>query len=239
MRANAAEMAANPPALVTNNHSDFCEESGKLHADLLEDVHQISPSLDVEHFASLRDLLTDLRERFKAADQAHRYAGLFSVDEREAFASFADEARELDAAITRAVEGCAAELVGRRVVNWQELASRDSALQVASLLPDGLSEATITDVGLVPNSLDSQPHDWFDGDTVALSATVEAEVSLEGFMTKADYYVLDDDSISVNDADWNDHYMEVGLDRAIQLSFNLLVIGCAVESIEFEGAEVV
>lgn len=239
LTAHVKEFLDNPPALVTDNHSDYCETPGRLAQELQAEVAEIAEGLALEHSASIRDLIEQLRQRYEAEDLARRQRVLLQTVIVADDQDFDDSAVELDTRITQAVEGAASELLGQPVKNWDDEQDRESALVINYALPDELSDASIEEVEIVPNSLDYQAHEHYEGDTLALTATVEATVKLDGFITKADYYMMEDDSIEVYDDDWNDHSMWVGLERTMQLTFNLITIGEVVESVQFEGAEIV
>ncbi len=101
-----------------------------------------------------------------------------------------------------------------------------------------IENATIADVQADAASLDWDAYETYDEDTLLVRATVDAEVEIEGYVFKADYYAIDED-VSVVDFDWNDHYALVTASLSARLVFQLRVEAGArlVENVEFETAE--
>jgi hypothetical protein len=78
-----------------------------------------------------------------------------------------------------------------------------------------------------------------DGDSwEEFTATVRAEVTLDGFAFKADVYVEDRVRLDVQDADWNNHYMHVWEYHDADLTFRLTLDedGASVEECWLEEA---
>lgn len=76
----------------------------------------------------------------------------------------------------------------------------------------------VASIDVYPGSLECAP----DGDSwVEFTATVRAEVALDGFAFKADVYGEDRISLEVQDADWNDNYMHVWEYHEADLTFRL------------------
>jgi hypothetical protein len=79
-----------------------------------------------------------------------------------------------------------------------------------------------------------------DSERIYVNLAVKAELNIEGFLFKSDYYLLDDKSpFSIWDDDWNKHYMFVSTEvkAILVLSFILKSKTKDVDQIEAEFAE--
>ena len=56
---------------------------------------------------------------------------------------------------------------------------------------------------------------------VEFAARIDAEITLDGFAHKSDVYSSEDLSLSIQDSDWNDHYMRVHEYHQAKLLFRL------------------
>lgn len=221
---------------MTGNKKDFCSKSGELDGELLYEVATIHPDLKLRHAPSIRELVEEFRAQFEVEDREHRQSLLVAaVEEYGGHDDLEPQAAQLEQAISDAVSAAAGNLVGESVTGWKE-DDRHVGLTIGEAMPEGLSEATIETVEVTTNSLDYQVHDRYDGDTVALTVTVDATMTLDGFIEKAVFYANDDPTFEVHDSDWNDHVMWVSAPCTARLTFNVIAVGTQVQDTVLEGA---
>ena len=101
--------------------------------------------------------------------------------------------------------------------------------------PD-LSEVSIEGIAVDGDSVTFSIYDEMEGDTLLVRASVEAEVTFEGHIFKADFYV-NNRHFRVMNPDWNDYTMIVTYSRTVTLWWNLTVITGTVEDINFDYGE--
>lgn len=235
-RALCDHLQAAPPTtalyLVTNDVKDFAGEDGvSLHPELASEI-----GVHTRLFTSLDELNSELAERFVAADGARLAAAEERVsalatprpDEPEDWPD--DDRPTLRELVTRAVTNQVEELGGVEVQDRDELERGASKWNLGDAVPCEVSELTIYEAELDPESLGYQVHDELDGDTFMIGAEAVANLTIEGSIMKADYYV-DEGEYRVHDWDVNDHVMLVSFDIRAELSFAVIVIGEAVEDI--------
>jgi hypothetical protein len=219
---------------VTGNTSDYCD-GDNLHPDLLSEVP--APGADLRHVTSLDELVdTDtirpLMARLVAsAEELDNFlqAAMQAPEERLSRPSVSDLVRE-------ALESAAQTLAG------EELQTGDgdrSGLDFSEIaIPRELESPTIVAVEVRPDTIDWHAYETYDDDTLLIRGTIEADIDIEGFIFKADYYGTEEE-VTLIQFDWNDHYAFVTTTVTARLVFQLRVqsgVG-SVEYTEFETAE--
>lgn len=168
-----------PVILVTNNRSDFySEKGGQLHphlrADLATDLR-----FDVvgsPHHAQSHDVIGPLMGSMRALTDTLKHERLVQLVD----SAIADLDRDLQNFSVYVGEG-----------------------MYESPISTALDDAAFDEV--IPDN-DSITHEiYHTGDgQYSIQVTVEAEASLTGFVDKSDYYISDDDGVTVLE-DWNRH----------------------------------
>ena len=62
-------------------------------------------------------------------------------------------------------------------------------------------------------------YDGIDKGLARAQVMVDAQVTFDGFMSKADYYI-DESGVELNEFDYNDHYVWGYVERDVRLTFN-------------------
>lgn len=204
--------------LVTKNHTDFCSGDGRLADNLLEEVAAISPLPVLCYEASISEVLKKLRERYADEDT-------------ELLESIQDLSGALLIAVTDAAEG----LVNEPVADPDDFSP--VGLPIDHLLPREVDDLTIEEVIVNDDTLTYDVYERYDGDTLAMHVSIDAEITFDGFIRKSEWYLADDEDLAVLDSDWNDHVMRIASSGSFRLSFQALTIGGEVSSIDFESGE--
>lgn len=100
-------------------------------------------------------------------------------------------------------------------------------------MPQDVERITVDYVDPSPGTLDWSVDETYDETTMAITITVEAEVSFEGFIHRADWHALDEseqDELSGYDwmegpveEDHGNHYVEVSFTRPARLTYTAMV----------------
>lgn len=197
-----AELGYDGIVFATNNTSDFC--TGKpavLLPALVKELADASPRAEVLLAASINEIDTRVEEM-----------------ERLVEAKPASFARPDEAAVQAALTDCIDIIVagGKPPTpgRWGE--DLNAGWPFFSILEEEPVEAVSID--LEPATLTYVPvgDDWEE-----FIATVRAEVTLDGFAFKPDYYIEDRVRLDVQDPDWNNHYMHVWEYHDADLIFRL------------------
>jgi hypothetical protein len=223
--------------LVTDNSTDYCDETGVLAPELCAEVQDAAGEL-------IR--VADLGELLKHRTLARVVAGLEKTAEQLiAFLALAVATRSADAeplsvdevvksAVTHALEQLAGENV--RTVNAATSGFDFTELSIPSEL-EGLSIHTVEPD---ETTLNWQTYETYQDSTLLIQAEIDAEITLEGFAYKSDIsYAGAEEQIYVLDWDWNDHMAYVGTTTEARLIFQIrLELGMdVVEACEFEGVQ--
>jgi hypothetical protein len=140
--------------------------------------------------------------------------------------------------VREAVLDAAERLVGEEVADPALDERRSSGLNFLGVLPDDVTDGTIAEVVPSKHSAEIHVYEELEGDSLLLHASVQADVSFEGFMYKPDFYAsADDDRLEILDPDWNDHMVFVSFATEATLWFDVVAIGRTVENITFDYAE--
>lgn len=103
-------------------------------------------------------------------------------------------------------------------------------------LPTGLETITVESVD---PDLASLYWEVCDADETRQLAKVylDAAVTLDGYMSHADYYAHEE-TVEVHDADWNEHYAWIYVERPLRLTFDAYITPdlATVEQVEFDAA---
>lgn len=225
------EPTLKPIYWVTKNSSDFSDGKGGLHSDLVEEL------TDPSHVV----LVPTLEDFLKNPQIAPLLAGLSAGDSELAkYITSAAEDEEIEpfnthdyvcAALVEASEGLVGETIEGAHSSW------DSTGPFADFdLPSSIEDITVTYVQADPGTVDWHVYESFDETTLLVEASIQASLSFEGFVSKAD--ALHPEGFEVSDWDWNDHYSHVSFERDATLKFQLRVEeGVGVEHWDFESAE--
>lgn len=211
--------------LVTGNKSDFCDSQGGLASELRAEVDTLGVGATVTHVHSIGEVLKRLRDAF--ADEDETLLGQFE-----------EVPETIEGILLGALPAAAEQLVGEEVgdVEAEAEGHRLGWLAIAGVVPDELEGVTVVEVDVNESSVDFSVYDQYEGDTLGIHASIEADVTFEGYLYKGDFPLVDE-RVEVVDADWNDHMMLVAVSATVRLSFQVLVIGTQVENVEFEFGE--
>lgn len=230
------ELAAAPTTAqifwVSRNSTDFGDGNG-LHPDLAD---ELSDPAQVVLIPTLADLFR--RPEFSTLIQDLAA----SLEELEAYlspmlATTEDDvpAQTTDHFIRFALVDAAQRLLGESVDSGYAAFEPDARYGQLEL-PGEVEDVTIDYVDADPDTAEWQVYESYDGTTLLVGATIEAELTFEGFVSKS--AAMEPEGFVVREWDWNDHYSRVAFDRTAVLSFQLRVEeGVGVDSIELESAE--
>ena len=207
--------------MVTGNNSDFCgQDPTTLDQALLDDLNGL---VKVVRQPSLEDLLAAMPGPSPAATNKLLH-GLLGPSPEEAQEQVANEevgSGPLLGNLREAVISACQELVG------QDLEDRDEPEHSTGLsftevdIPRDLQNITVQDI---EPDLDTLDWEAYDGYRSSINARVylQAEVQLDGFMFKADYYAAES-AVELHDGDWNDHMVFAYIQRRVRLTFNAAI----------------
>lgn len=196
--------------LVTDNYKDFgYQDKADLHADLRADLD----GRWATHRLGSLDALFEFPSIAAAAESAVEEAPRLSE---------AELAQLLSDPITVACQ----DLVYLEIED-AGLDDRfgDGRFSQVPLPWGAVQTITVSSVDADTSGLSFKVLDSSAEGSLLVEVRVDAELDFEGFMMKADYYVLDDDEDGVRllEFDWNDHMMHVGMERAVTLVFSAYV----------------
>jgi hypothetical protein len=204
--------------LATGNAKDFADASGALDEHLQSEVTSLGAhvSLALSLSAAAAELEDEADEELELRLELAEAASPDPEDE-----------------IFPAVIAAAERLVGTSVGERWEVPSTGLILHV----PSDLDDPTVASLDIEPASFVVSAYDRYDGDTILFQAEIDAEVSVEAFATKADYFAGLEEGVELLDSDWNDHYVWVSYSVSARLRFNVTTIAGQVEEIAFDEAE--
>jgi hypothetical protein len=219
---------------VTNNTDDYCLD-GDFHPDLVAEIDDLK--IDFKHVRTLQELFEiDAMKPLVAqlaATRGELEAFLRTVDEVE-IEEFAEP--DINEVIRDALEAATSTLVDEEIATWPERGVGLDFTEVA--VPDEIESPTIAYVETDPKSVDWDAYETYEEETLLIRATIDADVGIQGFVFKADYYGIED-QVDLIEFDWNDHYAFVSASVPARLVFQVRLesgVG-AVENTEFELAE--
>lgn len=220
---------------VSSNTDDYCLDSD-FHPDLLAEIDDLK--IDFMHVKTLDELfeadpiepliaqLAATREELDAFLRA-------AIEEVEIEPSFEPDINDV---IREALETAASALVDEEISVGPEGGSGLDFTNV--LIPDLIESPTIVHVETDPRSIYWEAYETYEEDTLLVRATIDADVEIQGFVHKGDYYGIED-MLDVINFDWNDHYALVSANVSARLVFHVRLesgVGI-VEATEFELAE--
>jgi len=203
---------------VSDNVKDFHGHPGALAAPLVRDLAGQANCPSVEIHRTLSDL-------FKSkADHLIRLETAIELQNR---LTLSPSAFDL---VGDAVESACDELVG------EDLPDEEWAISGHSYVESPTFYSVSPDL----STLDWQIVEEFEGGTLVGTATVRAEVSVDGYASKSDAY-LETGEIVILDGDYNDHSSWVATTVSADLEFNLTLTPDAesVENVEYIGITLV
>ena len=209
--------------LVTRDSGDFATKEGLLDRALAAEA--ADKGGEVIRVESLKAAIDLLREEAEV-----------ELAELLGDAQSALEEDNLTTVVTDAVLFAAEQLAGTAIADNRH-ATPTTGLEIA--VPEDIEDPEVTDVDVQPGSVILDVYDRYEGDTLAVAVSVDAMLTIEGFIYKADYYAGLEDDVEILDDDWNDHMMHVQIERDVRLRFNVLTVANQVENITFDAAEAV
>ncbi|WP_158566459.1 PIN domain-containing protein [Micromonospora craterilacus] len=222
--------------LVTNNSTDYCDETGALAPELCTEI---------ENIAGQVARVADFEQLLKHARLAPMVAGLAKTPEQLAtFLALATRVRDAetrpptaDEVVKDAVIQAVEQLAGEDV---QTVNAATSGLDFTELgIPSELEGLSIGAIDADESTLIWQTYETYQDTTFLIQAQIDAEITLDGFAYKSDLGLLDEkEGVHVLEWDWNSHMAYVGATTSARLSFQIrLEQGMDfVEECEFEGA---
>jgi ribosomal protein L7/L12 len=222
--------------LVTDNSTDYCDETGALAPELLAEV---KGAVELSRVANLEQLMSH-------GKLAAMVAGLARTDEQlAAFLALAAATDDADAGsvpveevVRNAVVKALEQLTGEEVQTRNEATA---GLDFSELIiPDELEGLSIDTIDPDESTLSWQTYETYQDTTLLIQAEIHAEISLDGFAYKSDIgYLEGPERVYVLDWDWNDHMAHVGTRTTARLVFQVRLEQGAdsVEECEFESAQ--
>ena len=199
-----AATRANPTSeflFVTGNRGDFCDKTGDLASVLRNELPDFT-RLTVFH--SVSEASSALNDIFEDDDNL-----------REFHESEFDHTTIVEKHITATLESLSLANLSQ-FMDLEEIADIDEI------------EIRAADADM--DTLDFQIQDSHEGETASIYASVEAVLTLEGFMLKADFGVSDTHGISVANWNWNDRVAVVHIEQTARIAFDLQISGTQVTS---------
>jgi hypothetical protein len=225
-----------PLYFVSNNVEDFWLDDA-FHPELLAEIEPLE-----RDFRPVRQL----DEVLEAEAVKPLVAELEPTDgELEAFLRRSLEEAEVESyeeisisnLIRESVAAAAVDLAGDEIAS--EGTEPSSGLDFSEMdIPHELETPTVVHVEVDPASFDWDAYETYEEETMLIRAEIDAEVEIEGYVFKADYYILEGD-LCLLDADWNDHYVRAAITLPARLIFQVRVEAGSgvVEHTDFEMAE--
>ncbi|MGW1976973.1 SAV_2336 N-terminal domain-related protein [Streptomyces sp. NPDC001889] len=133
--------------------------------------------------------------------------------------------RSLHEVLRDAVDGACENLAGREVATLLDgYPHRDGGgLDLEDVdIPALLDSPTVKSVHPDRSTLDWHSHEEYDHGLVVGEVTVEAEITIEGFMTKS-AFAFHEHEVDVLDGDWNDDTVWASVSRSVVLTFHAQV----------------
>ena len=222
---------------VTENSSDYCDDSGQLASELLEELDANAAA--VTRVANLEDLLN-------LPGFAPLVSTLAKTDEQLALflsqvATAADpwhEPPSVGEVVKNAVLHAIEQLAGEEVETSNDMTA---GLNFTELnFPSELQDVSIDVVEPDESTLNWQTYETYQDTTFLIQAEIDSEIYVEAFAQKSDaVHLSENDAIAILEWDWNDHMSRVSTKTAGRLIFQVRVEqGMDVaDDCEFEGAE--
>ena len=202
---------SNSLAFVTHNTSDFGDGDDGLHPDLIEDlVTKSLPPESVEFYGSVHDFVA---KRIRSTPSVMH---LFSAD-------LAGE-HPLNEAVTAALETLFQDDVPGTEIEPYSL-GLEPEIQSSSISQVVEHGALHFDAAIDVGS-----------ETVSLSFSVIADVEIDVFVEKDDWYSMDPGDISIWDSDLNEHYVGGEITKELEFQIHAII---AAESQEVTAIEIV
>lgn len=196
---------------ITANTADFCNRKNPkiFSPELSDNVAALEKAPQLRHYESMRTMFENKAEHIGELEDEHLGRGELSEEENQRFCA------RLVVAISAACDA----LYGVEVATTADGYPHQSGLDFSEFHTP--FEEPISVQGILPN-LGSISWEFvgldFD-ETMTFTVSVEADIELDGMIYKADWYVLDDDSVTVIDSDWNKHYVYAAKECAGTLIF--------------------
>lgn len=206
-------------AFVTGNHKDFCDEpeAAVLADELASELEATcSASPNLIRYPSLSDAIAALRPLVSWSTEPDTDDEPDEDDDREPTGIPHDALSDL---IAGAVAGACDELLGQELAYPDDEHSWGLPIQISEL-PRDVQNPTMWAIDPQRDTIEIQTYDEYEGGTVLCRASIDAEVTLDGFMFKSDYY-SDDPPVDVMDSDWNDYVMWVTFETRVRLTFQV------------------
>ena len=221
---------------VSDNVGDFCLDE-EFDPDLLREIESLGRNF--QHLRTVADLFETEPVRALVAEIEATDEELAEFLRRRIEEAELEPYEEISISelVSSAVEAAVVDLHG------EEIASRDAdvgpGLDFNEIeIPVELESPTIAYVETHPKSIDWDIYETYEEETLLIRATVDADIEIEGFVYKGDYYAMEDE-FNLLDSDWNDYYVQASISLSARLAFQLRVESGAglVEHTDFESAE--
>lgn len=197
---------------VTDNTRDFCaSKSSSLLPDLLAEIVEISPhtvAVVASTVAEVGARVDELELQFAPVKHGE------VADDEEPILFKPPGNEDIRDALNHCGDVIAAGVTPRTPGRWG--ADLADGWDFSTVLEEDPREVASIDFDFVTLACEPSSGDWAE-----FTATVEAEVTLDGFAYKSDIY--GDEPIEIQDADWNDHYMHVLEHHSAELTFQLVL----------------
>ncbi|MEV5552418.1 PIN domain-containing protein [Nonomuraea wenchangensis] len=206
----AATSLTNDDALcvVTANHKDFCGQDHRTLDQALLDDLTATPM--VKRYETLKAMLEVLSELEVTPDAP---TGM-ELWRRPA----------LRENLRDAIQAACNQFTGEEVEDPYSVEKYSTGLPLGS---EGFPPMESVTVQAVEPDLDTialqDPYDSYESGEVIARVTVQASVSMDGFMFKSDYYGEYSDVVNLHDGDWNDSMVWVYTEHSAILTFDATV----------------
>jgi hypothetical protein len=209
--------------MVTGNSGDFCSKTNpnRLDQDLLDDL---PVALSVHRYRTLDDMLKALPQPPITSEYTRHWLSLVLGMPGVVPAGSDTAAQEppaeprLLSSLQEVVRVAVEDLIDEEVEDHLAYQKYSTGLQFNDV---NIPMETVTVQWIEPDlsTLTWNPYDAVDKDLARAQVTVDAQVTFEGHMLKADYYI-DESDVELYDRDWNDHYVWAYVERDVRLTFN-------------------
>lgn len=219
---------------VTGNSDDFCEGTG-LAPELLAEVagaeSELTRVADLDELLASPKVAPAVRSLAKSDEELSLFlVAAVSQDEPPT------EAPSVSDSIHQAMLSTAEAMLDDEVQTENDATSGHDFTGLG--VPDQMENVSIAWVDPVEDSITWQTYETYDDTTLLIRGEMDAEISLQGLVYKADYYLIDEE-VELVDWDSSEHYAHVVFPVEAHMVFQIRVEQGMdhVEECEFEGIE--
>lgn len=190
--------AANPDVVfITSNKKDFCENENDLHKDLIKELEKDDLEIDsIKIYNTLNDFSNDIKQLFFI--QENSFKKRIELREIEDF-----------------------DLENMLLISLREELDNSDISNIEPI-PHSYQDATVRFIEKVYN-LKIKDVRKLNSTEYLIDLTCNAEMTIDFYVDKSDYYLNDDITYDVEDLDWNDYVIWASELVNPELSISLVI----------------